>query len=105
MLIDAHQHFWTLARGDYDWLTSDLPVLYRDFLPADLQPMLSDHRIDGTVAVQAAPTIAETEYLLSLAEINPWIRGVVGWVDVCNPKSARCGGRTAGHSGTRNDRA
>jgi L-fuconolactonase len=81
MLIDAHQHFWSLARGDYDWLTPDLPALYRNFLPADLQPMLSDHLIDGTVAVQAAPTIAETEYLLALADINPWIMGVVGWVD------------------------
>lgn len=81
MLIDAHQHFWSLARSDYDWLTPDLNVLYRDFLPADLVPMLSDNRIDGTVAVQAAATIAETEYLLSLADTNPWIRGVVGWVD------------------------
>jgi predicted TIM-barrel fold metal-dependent hydrolase len=77
MLIDAHQHFWTLARGDYDWLTSDLPVLYRNFLPADLQPMLSDHRIDGTVAVQAAPTIAETEYLRS-RRLRDW-RAILDW--------------------------
>lgn len=81
MIIDAHQHFWSLARGDYDWLTPDLATLYSDFLPADLAPLLSDNRIDGTVAVQAAATIAETEYLLALADANPWIRGVVGWVD------------------------
>jgi L-fuconolactonase len=81
MIIDAHQHFWALQRGDYDWLTSDLDILYSDFLPVDLKPILSDNRIHGTVAVQAAPTIAETEYLLALADGNPWIKGVVGWVD------------------------
>ena len=70
MLIDAHQHFWSLARGDYDWLTPDLDSLYRDFLPADLAQILSNNRIDGTVAVQAAATIAETEYLLALAEAD-----------------------------------
>lgn len=81
MLIDAHQHLWSLERGDYGWLTQDLTILYRDFLPADLAPLLSENSIDGTVVVQAAATIAETEYLLALADANPWIRGVVGWVD------------------------
>ena len=81
MRIDAHQHFWAVDRGDYGWLTADLAPLYRDFLPADLTPILNTHSIDGTILVQAAPTIAETDYLLSLAERHTFVLGVVGWVD------------------------
>lgn len=81
MKIDAHQHFWALARGDYGWLTPDLSAIYRDFTPDDLAPLLEVAGIDGTVLVQAAPTVAETEYMLSLADRTPFIKGVVGWVD------------------------
>ncbi len=81
MRIDAHQHFWAVARGDYGWLTRDLGVIYRDFTPDDLAPMLKDAGIEGTVLVQAAPTVAETKYMLSLADETSFIKGVVGWVD------------------------
>ncbi len=81
MRIDAHQHFWALARGDYGWLTPDLDAIYRDFTPDDLMPLLKAAEIDGTVLVQAAPTMAETEYMLSLADQNAFIKGVVGWVN------------------------
>lgn len=81
MKIDAHQHFWSLARGDYGWLTPELGAIYRDFTPDDLSPLLNAAGIDGTVLVQAAPTVAETEYMLSLADQNSFIKGVVGWVD------------------------
>ncbi|WP_425085741.1 amidohydrolase family protein [Ruegeria profundi] len=81
MRIDAHQHFWAVARGDYGWLTPDLDVIYRDFTPDDLAPMLKDAGIEGTLLVQAAPTVAETEYMLSLADETSFIKGVVGWVD------------------------
>lgn len=79
--IDAHQHFWKVARGDYGWLTPRLGPLYRDFGPDDLAPLLAARGIDGTLLVQAAPTLAETEYLLELAERTPFVLGVVGWVD------------------------
>ncbi len=81
MRIDAHQHFWALARGDYGWLTPDLGTIYRDFTPDDLSPLLAAAEIDGTVLVQAAPTVAETKFMLSLADQNAFIKGVVGWVD------------------------
>jgi L-fuconolactonase len=80
--IDAHQHFWSVARTDYGWLTPELPTLYRDFQPADLQPMLAAHHATGTVLVQAAPSVAETRYMLGLASHHAFIRGVVGWVDL-----------------------
>ncbi|NOD64860.1 MULTISPECIES: amidohydrolase [unclassified Ruegeria] len=81
MRIDAHQHFWALARGDYGWLTPDLGAIYRDFTPDDLMPLLKAAEIEGTVLVQAAPTVAETEYMLALADQHAFIKGVVGWVD------------------------
>jgi L-fuconolactonase len=83
--IDAHQHFWSLARGDYGWLRPELAPLYRDFLPADLAPLLAASGVHETIAVQAAPTVAETRYLLELAHGTPWIAGVVGWVDLEAP--------------------
>lgn len=81
MIIDGHQHFWELSRGDYNWLTPKLKPLYQDYGPNDLTPFLGAHAIEGTILVQAAPTASETEYLLSLADINSFILGVVGWVD------------------------
>ncbi|MCR4264644.1 amidohydrolase [Nitratireductor sp. ZSWI3] len=79
--IDAHQHFWQLSRGDYGWLTPALSAIYRDFMPEDLVPLLEAEGIDGTVLVQAAPSDAETEFLLSLADRHDFVKGVVGWVD------------------------
>lgn len=82
MRIDAHQHFWRRDRGDYDWLTPALAPLWRDFLPEDLAPLLDRHGISGSVLVQAAPTEAETQFLLSMARSRNFIRGVVGWTDL-----------------------
>jgi L-fuconolactonase len=79
--IDAHQHFWRLSRGDYAWLKPELGPLYRDYEPADLAPLLARAGIARTIAVQAAPSAAETDHLLALAERNPSIAGVVGWID------------------------
>ncbi|MEM8655460.1 MAG: amidohydrolase family protein [Pseudomonadota bacterium] len=81
MKIDAHQHFWHPARGDYDWMPKDIPVLNRVYVPQDLGPTLDHHGIAGTVLIQAAATVHETEYMLGLADATPWIKGVVGWID------------------------
>ena len=79
--VDSHQHFWRLDRGDYGWLTPALSPIYRDYLPEHLAPQLARAGIDSTILVQAAPTLAETGYLLDLARRYPFIAGVVGWVD------------------------
>jgi len=88
MRIDAHQHFWSLARGDYGWLTPALGDIHRDFGPADLEPLLARHGITGTILVQAAPTEAETRFLLGLAAGTPFVAGVVGWLDFGAPDIA-----------------
>jgi L-fuconolactonase len=80
--VDAHQHFWTLARPDYGWLTPALGPIYRDFQPTDLQPLLAQQQVSRTVLVQAAPTVAETDYMLALAAQHRCVQGVVGWVDL-----------------------
>lgn len=82
MRIDAHHHLWTLARGDYGWMSPDLAPIYRDFSAEDLAPLLTAAGIDRTILVQAADTVAETEFMLSLADETPFIAGVVGWVDM-----------------------
>ncbi|WP_026695328.1 amidohydrolase family protein [Peribacillus kribbensis] len=82
MRVDAHQHFWRLDRGDYGWLTPEFGMLYQDFLPDQIRPHLLKHDIQRTILVQAAPTIAETEYLLSLYARYDFIAGVVGWLDL-----------------------
>jgi L-fuconolactonase len=85
MIIDAHQHFWDLSRGDYAWLTPDAGVLYRDHLPEELAGTLRDNGVNATVLVQAAASEAETRFLFELAAEHPFIAGVVGWVDFDSP--------------------
>lgn len=82
MRLDAHQHYWNIKRNDYGWITPELPILYRDYLPDHLAPHLKAHQLDGSIVVQAAPTLAETDYILSLAETSETILGVVGWLDL-----------------------
>jgi L-fucono-1,5-lactonase len=96
-MVDTHQHFWRLDRGDYGWLTPALKPIYRDFLPADLAPQLARAGVGATIAVQAAPTAAETQYLLQLAREHAFIRGVVGWVDFEAPDAVDAVGELAGN--------
>ena len=95
--VDAHQHFWRIERGDYTWLTPALGAIHRNFDPADLQPLLAARGIAATVLVQAAATVAETEYMLSLADRHDFIRGVVGWVDMEAPDAPATLQRLAKH--------
>jgi L-fuconolactonase len=88
MKIDAHQHYWRMARGDYGWLTPDLGPIHRDFLPDDLRPLLAAAGVDRTILVQAAPTEAETQFLLEIARDEPTVAGVVGWVQCDAPDAA-----------------
>jgi len=84
-MIDSHQHFWQVGRFDYPWMTSNLGILYRDYLPNDLISILSDNHVDKTILVQASNSVAESRWLLELASMNSFIAGVVGWVDLTSP--------------------
>ena len=86
MHVDAHQHFWRYDAREYSWIDESMAALRRDFLPADLKPELEGNGFQGCVAVQARQTLEETRWLLELAERNPFILGVVGWVDLRSPR-------------------
>jgi len=80
--IDAHQHFWNYDISRHNWITDDMAVIRRDFLPVDLEPLLKENNINGSLAVQADQTEEETRFLLELANEYPFIKGVVGWIDL-----------------------
>ena len=79
MLIDAHHHLWQYNDHDYIWMTGEMESLRRDFLTPELQSVFAEVGVEGSVAVQARQTLAETEWLLQLANNCELIRGVVGW--------------------------
>jgi L-fuconolactonase len=83
--IDAHQHFWCYDPAEHVWMTDEMGALKRDFLPGDLKPVLERAGYDGTIAVQARQNPEETAWLLELAGRHPFIKGVVGWVDLRSP--------------------
>ena len=98
MLVDAHQHYWNPARGDYGWMPKDHPVLAKPYGPGDLAGDLLRYGIDKTVLVQAADSVQETEYMLGIADVTASVGGVVGWVDFEKPDDQDHLQRLAGHA-------
>ena len=86
MRIDSHQHFWEYNPVRDAWITEDMSVIRQDFMPEDLHPLLSANAFDGCVAVQADQSEQETWFLLDLARQYPFIKAVVGWVDLLSEK-------------------
>jgi L-fuconolactonase len=66
--IDSHQHFT------------------REYLPSLLFPILKRNRFDGSVAFPGSPSVEETRWLLSLSTEHNFIRAVVGWADLADPR-------------------
>jgi L-fuconolactonase len=81
--VDSHQHFWNFDPIRDNWITEEMGVIRHDFLPHDLKPLLDANGINSCVAVQADQSEEETDFLLSLAAENDFIKGVVGWVNLC----------------------
>ena len=94
MKVDAHHHIWRVARGDYGWLSPEMPI-HRDYDLDNLRPLLGD--ISATVLVQAAPTEAETAFLLDAARASGGlVRAVVGWTDLAAPNAPERVGALSG---------
>jgi L-fuconolactonase len=85
MIVDAHHHVWDPAAAHYPFLTDELAVIRRAFTPADLAPELEAAQVDATILVQTRSSMAETREFLALTETTPFIRGVVGWVNLAAP--------------------
>lgn len=86
MKIDSHQHFWNYNEKEFGWINDEMQAIRRSFLPEDLKKELDNCGYDGCVAVQARQTPEETSWLLELALKYSFIKGVVGWVDLCSPE-------------------
>ena len=84
--VDAHQHFWDPARAEYPWLTEELQAIRRRFGPEDLRPRLVECGIAATILVQTRSSVAETREFLGIAEQTDFVAGVVGWVDLTDPR-------------------
>jgi L-fuconolactonase len=88
VIVDAHQHFWDPSRADYPWMTDELR---RRYAPEDLEPLLVEHGVTGTVVVQARHSLDETRELLEIAASKPFVLGVVGWVDLTGSIASQLG--------------
>ena len=89
LIIDGHQHFWDPALADYPWLTEELAPIRRRFEPGDLAPVLRANGVSGTVLVQSRSSLDETRLLLEIAASTPFVLGVVGWIDLADPRAGR----------------
>jgi L-fuconolactonase len=87
MTIDSHHHFWRYSVEEYGWIDDAMKVIRRDFLPDDLRAEIRGAGVDGVISVQARQTLDETRWLLSMAEQNDFIKGVVGWVPLQFPET------------------
>jgi L-fuconolactonase len=81
-VVDAHHHLWRYSSAEYSWIDNTMTQLRHDFVVPDLERELARSGVQGAVAVQARQTIGETDWLLSLAEESPLLRGVVGWAPI-----------------------
>ena len=84
MIIDAHHHLWKFNEGEYPWMDESMSVLKKDYLPADLEKQLVCSGVTGTIVVQARQMLEETAWLLEMAARHQFIKGVVGWLDICS---------------------
>lgn len=83
-MIDTHVHFWNYNKVKDAWITDDMKLLQRDFLPEHLRTELQENKVDGIIAVQADQSENETTFLFELAKKNSEIKGIVAWVDLQN---------------------
>ncbi len=84
MKIDSHQHFWIYNPSEYGWISNEMEILQKNYLPDQLQTELLSIGFDGSIVVQARQSLEETKWIINLAEQNSFIKGVVGWVDLCS---------------------
>jgi L-fuconolactonase len=84
-VIDTHLHLWQLSRGWYGWNIPELGAVHADSSLADVTIAMTRAGVTGAVVVQAADTVAETDWLLALARDEPRIVGVVGYLPLADP--------------------
>lgn len=86
--IDAHHHYWELAKQKQAWRTDDHAAIARDYEPRDLTPQLVGAGVDATVLVQSVDSADENDRLAHYAN-EPTVAGVVGWLPLGDAAAAR----------------
>lgn len=86
LTVDSHHHFWHYNQANYGWINDDMANLRRDFLPENLQVEIAKAKIDQVISVQARQSLAETDWLLDLANQHDYIAGVIGWLPLAAPE-------------------
>lgn len=84
MVIDSHHHFWNYNPAEYDWIDDSMKSIHTDFLPGKLEQTIRPAGVGGVITVQARQSLAETGWLLEMAHQHSFIKGVVGWLPLCN---------------------
>lgn len=88
-MIDAHHHLWDPSRRDYPWMAgAALDPIRRPYTADDLRAVTKAAGVHATVLVQTVSSVEETAEFLAIAEAEPVIAGVVGWVDLEAPDVA-----------------
>ena len=80
--IDTHQHFWKFDPIRDNWITDEMSVIRKDFLPQYLEPLLQQNGFDGCVTIQSEQSENENLFQLANAEKYDSIKGIVGWIDL-----------------------
>ena len=80
MIIDSHHHYWHYNPVDYDWIDDSMKVIRTDFLPEKLEMTIMEAKIDAVISVQARQSLEETDWLITMAHQNKFMKGVVGWL-------------------------
>lgn len=88
MIVDAHQHFWQIKHNIYDWIDDNVSGIRRDYQPEHLLPYLHHLQVEKTILVQASETARENQLMLEAANANPFIGGIVAWVDLTSSDCA-----------------
>ena len=85
-IIDTHQHLWDLGLFSYSW-TRDVPRLNRSFRMQDYLEATRGLDLAKSVHLEAdvdeAHMLGETKYILSLADQDNPLEGVVA---CCRPE-------------------
>jgi len=83
MRIDSHHHLWDLSIRPQEWMVGDgMDPVKRNFDTTDLRSAIEGTGVEKTILVHATTTHAETYELLALADVDPTIIGVVGWLQI-----------------------
>ncbi len=82
MIVDTHTHFYDPSRPQgVPWPSPDDDFLYRRIMPEDLKNEALSEGVTGTVVVEASAWVEDNQWILDLAEDDPFLLGLVGHLE------------------------